>query len=659
MRIPPEKVDEIYNATDILDVVGSYVSLKRRGQNHWGLSPFTTEKTPSFAVHPGKNIYKCFSTGKGGNAVNFLMEMEGLSYPEALRSLAKRYNIELPEKEESEEDKARRDEQDSLFIVNEFAAKFFETQLHDTDEGKQIGLSYFKERGLLESTLQQFRLGYAPDSWEAFTESALKKQYKSEFLTELGLSGTSEKTGKLYDRFRGRVMFPIRNQMGKVIGFGGRVLTSEKQMAKYINSPESRVYHKSQVLYGLYLAKQQMRNEDLCILTEGYMDTIMLHQNGIKNVVASSGTALTLDQIRLIRRYTKNVLMIYDGDAAGIKAALRGIDLLVQEQMNARVLVLPDGHDPDSFVQEKGSQAFRTYAKDAAQSFLDFKLGILRGQIDPSDPQQQAGLVRDLAATIALVPDMLQRQLFVQDLANKVKLSEELIAAAVGEATQAKQQEAAREVRREQFREARKKEETQAEVKDLRGFDQLDLANQEKELLRLLLNHHDQALSLQALLGEEETAESESVETVDLPTYLQQELTELQFENPHFEQLKNDLFRMWADQQRIDMAHYFSYPDVAITHLVSELLTIKDAPSENWRSKGIHVPPMDEDLAASVQSALLHYQRRKVAKLLDEVYEELKAPEEDKEDELLNMLIYLQGMRSEISKKLGIIVDGG
>ena len=306
-RIPANKVEEIYNAADIVEVVGDYLSLKKKGANYWALSPFTNEKTPSFAVNPKKGIFKCFSSGKGGNAVQFLIEVEGMSYVESLRALAKKYNIELEEAEESPEERQARDKRDSLLIVNEFAARWFNEQMLETDEGRSVGLSYFKERGMLEHSIKSFQLGYAPDGWEGLINAARDQQIKDEFLQELGLASTSEKTGKLYDRFRGRVMFPITDVSGKVVGFGGRVLSSEKQMAKYINSSESSVYHKSYVLYGIHQAKQHIRNEDLCIMTEGYLDVIALHQSGIQNAVASSGTALTTEQVRLIRRFTKRV----------------------------------------------------------------------------------------------------------------------------------------------------------------------------------------------------------------------------------------------------------------------------------------------------------------------------------------------------------------
>ncbi len=648
MRIPENKVDEIYNAVDIVEVVQDYLPLKKRGSNYWALSPWGNEKTPSFAVSAAKGIYKDFSSGKGGNAINFLMEMEGYTYPEALKALAKKYGIEIEEAEESEEVKERRDRRQSLLIVNEFAAKWFHQQLLESDEGRKIGLSYFKERGILQTTVEQFQLGYAPDSWDALTGEAQKQQYQEEFLTELGLATRSEKNDKLYDRFRGRVMFPITNQVGKVVGFGGRVLTSEKQMAKYINSPESSIYHKSQVLYGLSHAKQHIRNEDLCILTEGYMDTIVLHQNGIQNVVASSGTALTQEQIRMIRRFTKNVLMIYDGDAAGVKAAMRGIDLLLQEGMNARVLVLPDNHDPDSYVTEHGSTAFQTIVKDGAQSFLDFKLNILQQDLSLSDPEQHAMIIRALASTLGHIPDNLQRELYVKHTAERMDISESLMAGAVGEAMK----ELARMHKREARYQGPRTQDAppqEAEVKELKAFETLELARQEKELLRVLINHHDKNFDLK------EAGEIEQVQLVD---FFMDELEGLDFENTVYERLKQEVFEAYREGKSFKVRHYLSHEDDAITHLVTDLLTIEHTPSELWKSRGVNVPPLDANLSLAVQSAMYHYQRRKVKKLLEELREKMKEMTDENEDEFFEMLLYLNNLRKEVTEKLGIIVEG-
>jgi DNA primase len=593
-RIPANVVDQIYAAMDIVDIVGDYVQLKKKGANFWALSPFSNEKTPSFAVNPVKGIYKDFgASGKGGNAINFLMEMEGYTYVEALKHIAKKYGIEVQEEEETEEEKQERDKRQSLLIVNEWAGRYFQEQLTESDEGKRIGLSYFKERGILDATVAEFELGYSPDSWDAFSLAAVAKQFNEEFLIELGLSSRSRKTGQLIDRFRGRVMFPIHSPVGKILGFGGRILGNRKDVGKYINSPESEIYHKSRVLYGLYQAKKAVRDQDLCILTEGYMDTIVLHQNGIKNVVASSGTALTVEQIRLIRRFTRNVLMIYDGDAAGVKAAMRGIDLLVREEMNAQVLVLPDQHDPDSYVSELGSQAFLDFIAKDALSFIDFKIRVLTEGKVASDPQVQAEVVKGLADTLAWLPDLVQRQMYIKHVAQRMEISESLMTHAVDDAKRAHQKLEARDRRRQQSIPGKP---APAEVKDLKAFEKLELANQEKELLRVMVNYHDQAIPLTDGPLEEDDGTPIDYETIPLMELLFNELVDLPFENQHYESLKQMIFDEFEADQRVNINQYLSHENDDIRKLVSDLLVPRHEISPNWRKHGAFVLDLDNNL---------------------------------------------------------------
>src|SRR6056297_584114 len=357
--IDKETVDRIIETADITDVIQDFVNLKKRGTNYLGLCPFHNEKTPSFTVSPSKGIFKCFGCGKGGNVINFIMEHEHLSYPEALRYLANKYNIEIEEKELSAEEIEEKNVRDSLQIVTNFAAKHFQENLKNHKEGQSVGLSYLKERGIREDMIDKFDLGYSLDQWESFTQAALKKGFKQDYLEKTGL--TIVKEDKRYDRFRGRIMFPIHSLSGNVVGFGGRILKSDAKAAKYLNSPESDIYHKSKVLYGMYQAKQSITKADKCYLVEGYTDVLSMHQNGIENVVASSGTALTEDQIRLIKRFTPNVTIIYDGDPAGIKASLRGIDLVLEQGMNVKVLLLPEGEDPDYFSKKQNASDLKNY----------------------------------------------------------------------------------------------------------------------------------------------------------------------------------------------------------------------------------------------------------------------------------------------------------
>lgn len=662
-RIPQHIVDQIYNATDIVEVIGDYVTLKKRGANYWGLSPFANEKTPSFAVNPVKGIYKDFSSGKGGTVINFLMEVEGYTYVEALKHLARKYNIELEEEEVSPEQQKVRDKRQSLYIVNEFAARHFRQQLQE-GEGRQIGFSYFKERGILEKTMEEFQLGYAPESWDGLTKAAEEAQYEQEYLLELGLVSRSEKNNKIYDRFRGRVMFPITNTVGKTVGFGGRILGNRKDVGKYINSSESEIYHKSQVLYGLYHARQHIRNADLCILTEGYMDVILLHQNGIKHSVASSGTALTLEQIRLIRRFSKNVLMIYDGDQAGIKAASRGIDLLLQEEMQARVLILPDQHDPDSYVREKGSQGFLDYIDEAAMSFVDFKMQVLQEGKDTRDPQVQANLIRGLAETVGRIQDMVQRQMYIRHVAQQVDITEALMTHAVEEARVAFGKQQQRERRRESpRREAQAPPGVPAppaEVKELKTFEQLPLATQERELLRVMVNYHDQTFEdvPEGAPTEDEQGEKIEYEKVPILLFFAEELEDLSFENQTLERIKLAILKEYDTQGKVRIEAYLEDDDADIRKTISDLMISRHDISPNWRKHGAFVLDLDERLKRSVEGAVFHYKSRRVEQLLIECRDKIKAAQqaedETEADKWLESYVYLNKLRQEIHGRLGI-----
>ena len=370
--ITKESIDKVYDAIRVEEVIEDFVQLKRAGSNFKGLSPFSNEQTPSFMVSPAKQIWKDFSSGKGGNAIAFLMEHEHFSYVEAIRYLAKKYNIELEETQSSDEEQQKNNEKESLYIVSEFARDYFQKILLDNEEGKAIGKTYFKERGFSDETIKTFQLGYSPNKWQAFTEEALKKGYKLEYLNKTGL--TIVKENKKYDAFRGRVMFPIHSMSGRVLGFGGRILTNDKKTAKYLNSPESDIYHKSKILYGIFYAKQHIAKEDNCYLVEGYTDMIQMYQKGIKNVVASSGTALTSEQIRLIHRLTSNITILYDGDSAGLRASIRGVDLILEQGMNVRICTFPDGEDPDSFSKNNSLTEIKEYLDKNTQDFIRFKL---------------------------------------------------------------------------------------------------------------------------------------------------------------------------------------------------------------------------------------------------------------------------------------------
>lgn len=423
--IDQHTIDRIIDAANIVEVVSDFVTLRRRGANYVGLCPFHDEKTPSFSVSPARGICKCFSCGKGGNSVHFIMEHEQVSYYEALKYLARKYNIEIQERQLSEEEKQRKTDRESMLIVNDFAQKFFATNLLENAEGRSIGLSYFRERGFGEDIIKKFGLGYSPDKRDALAQEAVRKGYKKDYLVKTGLCIESQQ-GSLYDRYKGRVIFPIHSLSGKVIAFGGRILKKDEKAAKYVNSPESEVYHKSDVLYGIYHAKQAIVKNDFCYLVEGYTDVLSMHQAGIENVVASSGTSLTPGQIRLIHRFTNNITVLYDGDAAGIKASLRGIDLILQEGLNIKVVLLPDGDDPDSFSKKQSAADFTAYIRAHETDFIRFKTNLLLEGAG-NDPIKRATLIGDIVRTIAIVPDNILRTIYVQDCARLLSVDEKML----------------------------------------------------------------------------------------------------------------------------------------------------------------------------------------------------------------------------------------
>ena len=445
--ISKSTIDQVFETSRVEEVIGDFVQLKKSGTNFKGLSPFSDERSPSFMVSPVKQIWKDFSSGKGGTVISFLMEHEHFTYPEAIKYLAKKYNIEIEETEQSNEEKEQADERESMYLVSEFASKYFEKILHKTDKGQAIGLSYFKERGFTDETIKKFNLGYSLDEWQAFTDEALKQGYNINFLEKTGL--TIVKDDKRFDRFKGRVMFPIQSMSGRVLGFGGRILTTDKKAAKYLNSPESDIYHKSKVLYGIYHAKQSIAKEDNCYLVEGYTDVIQFNQTGINNVVSSSGTALTSEQIRLINRLTKNITVLFDGDAAGIRASLRGIDLILEQGMNVKVCTFPQGEDPDSFAKQNTFEELTIYLEKNAKDFIAYKASLLMEDAK-NDPVKKAGLIRDMVNSISKIPDRIQKEIYVQECARIMDISEEVLFSTLAQIGKKEFQDANKNYREEQ-----------------------------------------------------------------------------------------------------------------------------------------------------------------------------------------------------------------
>jgi DNA primase len=633
-------IDRIMEAIDIAEVVGEFVQLKKRGANYVGLSPFSNERTPSFTVSPAKGIFKDFSSGKGGSAVTFLMEHEKFTYPEALKWLAKKYSIEVEETVESIENKEEENHRESLMIVSAYAAKFFHESLLQTDEGKNIGLSYFKERGFSNETIKKFELGYSPDQWEAFTGKALEEGYQQEFLAETGLSVKRE-NGSLYDRYRGRVIFPIHGFTGRVIAFGGRTLKSDKNVPKYVNSPESEIYYKSNILYGLFFAKKAIRDEDNCYLVEGYADVLSVHQAGIENVVASSGTSLTVEQIRLIGRFTKNITILYDGDAAGIKASLRGLDMILEEGLNVKVVLFPDGHDPDSYVRNVGTSAFKTYIDQNRKDFILYKTDILLKEAG-TDPIRRADVIREVVESIAKIPDSIKASVFIKDCSHLLQIDErallsELNKMRLNKAKKDSQQQAPRQLEQAEFispDEALIEKEAKED------------SSQEKEIIRLLLLYGNKMIDWDGIantyIGPFMIAELGDVEFDHLPAK--------KFIALYSKELENGTL---PEEQ-----YFIHYPDKEIVDLSVTLLATKYTLSENWyEMHRILVPDEQVNMKATILGAIFHLKKQKVGKILDGLRIELQKVDGEADTEiLLTQYMQMKKVEKSISDYLGSVI---
>lgn len=566
--IDPSTIQKIFDAADIYEVVSDFVSLKKRGVNYVGCCPFHNEKTGSFTVSPAKGIYKCFGCGKGGNAVNFIMEHEQLSYVEALRWLAAKYNIIIEEKELTESEKQERTERESMLIVTSYAEKFFTYQLWHTDGGKSVGMSYFRRRGLDDKTIEKFGLGYSPEAWDAFTKNALDKGYKKDFLVKTGLTIDSEKG--LFDRFRARVMFPIRDLAGKIIAFGGRIMTNDKKSAKYLNSPESEIYHKSRTLYGIYFAKKSIVQNDRCFLVEGYLDVISFHQKGIENTVASSGTSLTVEQIRLMRRLTSNVTIIYDGDAAGIKASLRGIDLVLEEGLNVRIVSLPDGEDPDSFAQAHTAEEVLEYINAHETDFINFKTQLLLEQAG-GDPIERAKLITDIVRSISLIPDTITRSVYVRETAGQMQVEESVL---YNEISRLRRQKSGDNVPVPYKATVQQPKVTLTPMK-LGGVSPCD--TEEIVLVRYMLQFGTD------VLYEEEHEDGRYVITVG--EYIINELAEdeLLLLNPQLQKIQQEYRKCYKIMSDFSPARYFTaHPDPEISSVVADILSEPYELSKMW-----------------------------------------------------------------------------
>ena len=638
------------------EVIGDFVQLKRAGSNYKGLSPFSNERTPSFMVSPVKQIWKDFSSGKGGNAIAFLMEHEHFTYPEAIRYLAKKYHIEIEENEQSTEEKAQADERESLYIVSEYAQQYFQDTLFNTEAGKAIGMTYFKERGFTEETIQKFRLGFSPDEWTAFTDNALAKGYQLEFLEKTGL--TIVNADRKFDRFKGRVMFPIHSMSGRVLGFGGRILTNDKKQAKYLNSPESEIYHKSKVLYGIFFAKQAIAKADNCYLVEGYTDVIQMHQKGIENVVASSGTALTQDQIRLIHRLTPNITVLYDGDAAGLRASIRGVDLILEQGMNVKVCTFPEGDDPDSFARKTAYEDLVLYLESNATDFIRFKASLLMQEAQ-NDPIKKAETIRDMVESISKIPDLIKREVYVRECATIMDISEQVLFSTLAQ------------ILKKDFYEGQKVERKQStmqvvqtpEETQKRTINRLEVL--EHDLIKILLSKgNEDCVFTDTILVEEENGdlkEKQVQQTLKVyeKVFLELQEDEIEFANPDFKQIYDQLMTMFQEDASYDVSRLANELPVELSAKVSDLeMEDEFRHLDNWLKRDIVAKEKDRDLNRIISDIILNIRLLLIMHLINNLAEKVRTEITDEERKsIMEEVIGYNQLKTILGKRLNVIVN--
>ena len=655
--ISKNTIDTVFETARVEEVIGDFVQLKRAGSNFKGLSPFSDERSPSFMVSPAKQIWKDFSSGKGGNAVAFLMEHEHFTYPEAIRYLAKKYNIEIEETERTDEEKAVTDIKESMYLVSEYAKDYFHDILLHSEEGKAIGYSYFKERGFTSDTIKKFALGYSPEQWDAFSKEALGKGYQLEFLESTGL--TINKEERLIDRFRGRVMFPIQSMSGRVLGFGGRILGNDKKAAKYLNSPESDIYHKSKVLYGIFQAKQAIAKNNLCYLVEGYTDVIQFNQSGIENVVASSGTALTPDQIRLVNRLTKNITVLYDGDAAGLRASIRGVDLILEEGMNVRVCTFPEGEDPDSFARKHSSEDILAYLDKNSKDFIQFKASLLMDEAK-HDPIKKADLIRDMVLSISKIPDRIKREIYIQETSRIMDISEQVLLNTLAQLVQKDLNEAGKKVRQEQkaFDVVKNEDETVAveKVDILYGL--------ERKIIEILLLYGDKIEEFEDVLlkTNEEGEVEEVVEKRDYKVYqrifLSLQEDEVELANPLFRNIYNHLVDYFHQNEQFQIEQYLQNLEPEFNQEVTDILMLEEQQSlHNWEGQHIIVKLKDQTIGQYVAETILTLRWFLVSRIIEELKGEISNEPDSDNTEPLSMAMDYSRLINTFSKKLGRVMS--
>tara|TARA_R110002049_G_scaffold200326_1_gene371017 strand:+ start:13641 stop:15608 length:1968 start_codon:yes stop_codon:yes gene_type:complete len=653
--ISQSSIAQVFETARVEEVIGDFVQLKKSGSSFKGLSPFSEERSPSFMVSPVKQIWKDFSSGKGGNAVTFLMEHEHFTYPEAIKYLAKKYNIEIEETERTDEEKAQQDVRESLYLVSEYANTYFQKVLHNTNQGKAIGLSYFKERGFTEETIKKFQLGYSLDEWQAFSDEALSKGYKIEFLAATGL--TIVKGEKHFDRFKGRVMFPIHSMSGRILGYGGRILTNDKKAAKYLNSPESEIYHKSKVLYGLYHAKQSIAKEDNCYLVEGYTDVIQFHQTGITNVVSSSGTALSADQIRLINRLTNNITVLFDGDAAGVRASIRGIDLILEQGVNVKVCTFPDGEDPDSFSKSNTLEELKEYLSENAKDFIQFKASLLVKEAN-NDPIKKAETIREIVNSIALIPDQIKREIYIQECARIMDISENVLFSTLAQINKKDSQSASQNYPppdHQAFQVVKNEPETKRKV-DV----QFELERKIIEILMLYGDKteqfDDEMLVEDAASGEMLSEPTKQEARVFEKIYLDLQEDEMQFSNPQFKALYYSIIDKLNQDENFSTKNFVNQLDQDSASTITTILMEDERYNLHDWERNMIVPKEKTDAVAQlVSQTILSLRCHLIDRKVEDYKNEILKNESDSRSIMEDVTDYL-GLKMLLSRKLGKVI---
>ena len=646
-------IDQVYEASRVEEVIGDFISLKKSGANFKGLSPFTKEKTPSFMVSPVKQIWKDFSSGKGGNVVAFLMEHEHFTYPEAIRYLAKKYSIEIEETEQTEEEKLLNDDRESMYLLSNYASKFFENSLWNTAEGKSIGISYFKERGFTDDTIKFFKLGYSQDKVDAFSKDALKNGYKIDFMTKTGLVILNENQKNNIDRFKGRVIFPIRSMSGRVQGFGARTLSSYKKTAKYINSPESDIYYKSKILYGLYEAKQSIAKQDCCYLVEGYTDVIQMYQSGVENTVSSSGTALTSDQIRLIKRLTSNIIVLFDSDPAGIRAALRGIDLILEQGINVRVCTFPDGEDPDSFAKSNSPSILKQFLNDNTRDFIQYKAKLLLDE-SKNDPIKKTSTVRDIIESISKIPDIIQQELYLKSCSEIMGVSEEVLFSAFAQ---------------EKNKKSRKKNVIKYQVpqkiinKTVRSNKIDDSYNLEKQIISILLQygHLEAEYEDVVIKSNQEGDLTESFEKIKSKVYekifLDLQEDEIELADPIFRKLFSQLISAYQMKADSAISKLVFSENIELNSVIADLIMETERYFiHSWETKNIFVKSKTHDIGQLVSETILTLRKNLINEKINGLKSELVKDDSKKNKDLLEDIMNYNLLKKIVSNKLNRVL---